>query len=289
MDVNPDQIMAAGGLSSRHLLARAFRWLNRLTIARAAAIVTLDRFMLSRLRKQSSQSAAIKIIPPWAKTKVGRVPAVDGLPFRRIYGLEGAFVIMYSGNHAIQHPLTTLLDAAALLEKEARFVFVFVGGGAGKAKVEERIAAGALNLRSLPFQPAERLRGTLGAADLHIVSMGDDAVGIVHPCKIYGAMAVGRPILFFGPQESHGGEIVRNHSIGWRVAHGDVEGAVTTIVTASGLSAIEQQAMGHQAVNAVQTNFTPVKLLAQVCDVIERTVMVDNDRRINRSLNVRPR
>jgi hypothetical protein len=28
-------------------------------------------------------------------------------------------------------------------------------------------------------------------------------VGIIHPCKIYGAMAAAKPILYFGPQPSH--------------------------------------------------------------------------------------
>jgi hypothetical protein len=27
--------------------------------------------------------------------------------------------------------------------------------------------------------------------------------GIIHPCKIYGAMTVARPILYFGPLLSH--------------------------------------------------------------------------------------
>ena len=222
-----------------------------------------------RVRGQAAGPITVNVIPPWAKTDVGRVPSEEVIDFRRTHGLENQFVVMYSGNHAIQHPLTTLLDAAARLESDPRIVFVFVGGGAGKAAVEARIAAGGRNLRSLPFQPLDSLRSSLGAADVHAVSMGDEVVGIVHPCKIYGAMAVGRPILFFGPERSHGGEIVCRHSIGWTIPHGDVDETVRAIVAAAAMEPATLALMGENAAQAVASEFSPDQLRGRVCDVIE--------------------
>jgi len=269
MDVNPDQITVTGRLTDRSLFVRLFKWMNRFTLARAANVVTLDCFMAERVRGQAAGPITVDVVPPWAKTDVGRVPPQDAAGFRQAHGLDDAFVVMYSGNHAIQHPLTTLLDAAARLESDPRIVFVFVGGGAGKAAVEARIAAGARNLRSLPFQLLDSLRSSLGAADVHAVSMGDEVVGIVHPCKIYGAMAVGRPILFFGPERSHGGEIVCGHSIGWTIPHGDVDGAVRAIVAAATMEPAALALMGENAAEAVATEFSPDRLRGRVCDVIE--------------------
>ncbi|MEO0812675.1 MAG: hypothetical protein AAFY60_07415, partial [Myxococcota bacterium] len=74
----------------------------------------------------------------------------------------------------------------------------------------------------------ENLRYSLSAADLHVVTMGDAMVGITHPCKIYTAMAVGRPLLAVAPERSHVGRIVSEGG-GWRVDQGDVDGAVTAI------------------------------------------------------------
>ena len=258
-----------GRLTDRSLFVRLFKWMNRFTLARAANVVTLDRFMAERVRGQATGPITVDVVPPWAKTDVGRVPPGDAAGFRRTHGLHDAFVVMYSGNHAIQHPLTTLLDAAVRLESDPRIVFVFVGGGAGKAAVEARIAAGARNLRSLPFQLLDSLRSSLGAADVHAVSMGDEVVGIVHPCKIYGAMAVGRPILFFGPERSHGGEIVCGHSIGWTIPHGDVDGAVRAIVAAATMEPAALALMGENAAESVATEFSPDRLRGRVCDVIE--------------------
>jgi colanic acid biosynthesis glycosyl transferase WcaI len=269
MDVNPDQIAVTGRLTDRSLFVRLFKWMNRFTLARAANVVTLDRFMAERVRGQAAGPITVDVVPPWAKTDVGRVPPNDAAGFRRVHGLHDAFVVMYSGNHAIQHPLTTLLNAARRLENDPRFMFVFVGGGAGKAEVESRIAAGAKNLRSLPFQPLDSLRSSLGAADVHAVSMGDEVVGIVHPCKIYGAMAVGRPILFFGPERSHGGEIVCGHSIGWTITHGDVDGAVRAILAAATMEPAARARLGESAAEAIATEFSPDRLRGRVCDVIE--------------------
>ena len=269
MDVNPDQIAVTGRLTDRSLFVRLFNRMNRFTLARAASVVTLDRFMADRVRGQAAGPITVNVIPPWAKTDVGRVPSEEVIDFRRTHGLENQFVVMYSGNHAIQHPLTTILDAAARLEHDPGIVFVFVGGGAGKAAVEARIAAGARNLRSLPFQPLDSLRSSLGAADVHVVSMGDEVVGIVHPCKIYGAMAVGRPILFFGPERSHGGEIVCRHSIGWTIPHGDVDETVRAIVAAAAMEPATLALMGENAAQAVASEFSPDHLRGRVCDVIE--------------------
>src|SRR5204863_7909491 len=111
---------------------------------------------------------------------------------------------MYSGNHSPSNPLATLLHAAVHFKDDPTLRFLFVGGGLGKKEVEAVIAEHQLmNALSLPYQPLADLRYSLSAADIHVVSLGLDMVGIIHPCKIYGAMAVAKPTLSFGPRPSH--------------------------------------------------------------------------------------
>src|SRR4029079_557933 len=105
-----------------------------------------------------------------------------------------------------------------------------VGGGNGKKEVEEHIAKHSLkNVISLPYQPLSELRYSLSAADVHVVSLGSDMVGIVHPCKIYGAMSVGRPILFLGPSPSHVSDILDETGIGEKITHAYVQSAIAAI------------------------------------------------------------
>src|SRR5258706_16118319 len=148
--------------------------------------------------------------------------------------------------------------------------FLLVGGGLGKREVEQVIAEHKLsNALSLPYQPLADLRYSLSAADVHVVSLGEDMVGIIHPCKIYGAMAVARPILFFGPKPSHVSDLLDQHHIGWPVTHGDVEGAVAAISRARQTPASELAVMGDRARQVLQASLSQAMLPARLCARLE--------------------
>lgn len=271
MDLNPDQMVAAGKLGPRSVLVQLFNWMNQKTVSQASRVVVLDDFMRSRLeRKHHNDDGKVRVIPPWSQAEPAEATIAMREEFRRRHGLQGKFVIMYAGNHAIQHPLDTLLDAAQSFATENNVIFLFIGGGAGKAVVENRIALGATNVRSLPYQPLDWLAASLATADLHVVSMGNDVVGIVHPCKIYGVMAVGRPILFFGPNESHAGRLVGPRRLGWRVAHGDVEAAVSAIREAIAMPPDELAECGARGAIAARESFSRAALIAALCDEVEQ-------------------
>lgn len=278
MDLNPDQMIAAGKLSSRSLPARVFDGINRATLRRARDVVILDRFMSHRLLAKLPVESKVRVIPPWPHEDHLATKPAQRNAFRVAQGWGDAFVIMYSGNHALQHPLETLLDAARHFESAPNLLFVFIGGGAGKTAVERRIAAGATNLRSLPYQPLERLGDSLSAADVHVVSMGDDMVGIVHPCKVYGAMSVAKPILYFGPRDSHIGDILTEHPVGEHVPHGDVAAAVNAIKRLQGLNPQQRAEHGNRAAQVAATTYSRSQLLGQFCDLLQASCSGINQR-----------
>ena len=178
---------------------------------------------------------------------------------------------MYSGNHAITSPLTTLLAAIRSMGDTGRLQFVSIGGGAGKAEVERLIAdRPELPVRSLPYQPRESLPFSLAAADVHVVSLADEAVGLVHPCKLYGAMAVGRPVIAIAPADSYIGEIVAAHGIGWRVSHGDVAGMEAVLQEVQEAGSARLHLMGETAKEVASRVFPRGQAVATVCNVIDR-------------------
>jgi hypothetical protein len=111
---------------------------------------------------------------------------------------------MYSGNHSPVHPLDMLLETAHRLQADPRFCFVFVGGGSefGRLRAISK-DLGLANVKFLPYQPIESLSGSLSAADLHAVVLGSAMVGTIHPSKLYNILAVGSPVLYVGPEQSH--------------------------------------------------------------------------------------
>jgi colanic acid biosynthesis glycosyl transferase WcaI len=276
MDLNPDQIVALGGLAADAPPVRALDWLNTEALERAAHVVTLDRFMAERVRAKRDVGDKLRVLPPWPHVHTdAALPERSTSPFREEHDFGDARVVMYSGNLSPVHPVTTLLDAAqqlqdARLHDAPRLLFVFVGGGAGREQIERAILERRMaNLRVLPYQPIAALPESLSAADVHVVTMGNAMVGIAHPSKIYGAMAVGRPILAFAPKTSHVAELVTSERLGWVIAHGDVEGAVralSEIATAPDAILAE---MGARARDVVRSRFDRDALIERFCDALE--------------------
>lgn len=269
MDVNPDQIVALGMARPGSLPVRVFDWINREVLSRADEVIVLDRFMAARINQKVDVRLKTSILPPWPAEDPGEVVVHEANPFRLRHGLGGKVVVMYSGNHGPSHPVSTVLAAAVRLQDEPRLLFMFVGGGVGKEEVE---ATPGTNIVSLPYQRQEDLRYSLAAADVHLVTMGDAVRGIVHPSKVYGAMAVGRPILLVGPDENHVSEIIDAFANGWHIRHGDVEGAVGALRKIAAMSRGDLAAMGQRGRDALRSTGGKSGAVGRVCDVLEKDV-----------------
>jgi colanic acid biosynthesis glycosyl transferase WcaI len=276
MDLNPDQLIALGKLKPTDLAARFLEAVNRLILRESSLIVALDRFMADRLETRGPLRHKMLVLPPWPHEdhmETDATPSPGENPFRARHGLGGKFVIMYSGNHSPSNPLATLLKAAVHFKDDPDVRFLFVGGGSGKREVEAAIAEHHLaNSVSLPYQPLSELKYSLSAADVHVVALGDDMVGIIHPCKIYGAMAVGRPILYFGPRPSHVTDLLDVHGIGLPVAHGDVAGAIEAIDRFRSSPPAEMQRMGDTAKSVLRQTLGQQAQCAKFCDHLEQAL-----------------
>lgn len=102
--------------------------------------------------------------------------------------------------------------------------------------------------------------------------MGEDTVGIVHPCKIYSALYVGCPILLISPYECPAAEIVRDLNAGWQVEHGDDSATKDTILKIHRLSADERQSFGEQGAAGVRQHYSRERLLGLLTSFISSDV-----------------
>lgn len=270
MDLNPDQMIVTGKLRATSLLARAFDWMNVFTLKRAAAVIALDEFMAARLTAKRDVGEKLHVIPPWAHENHLEVVAHDANPFRTEHGLADKFVVMYSGNAGITSPLDTLLESASRLRDDDRIRFVFIGGGVVKKRIDALVATEKPpNIVSLPYQPLDRIKYSLSAADVHVVSIAPEAVGVVHPCKIYGAMALGKPVLALAPRNSHAGDIISRHGCGWICEHGDADSLVALLLRLRDTAPSTHADSGMRGRRAMDTTFSQSQLCTAVCRCIE--------------------
>jgi len=260
MDLNPDEAIAAGWLDEKSLTSRVLQRMLNYSFNVASRTVVLDRFMKERVIAKGFDPARIAIVPPWSHDDHVQYSAAGREEFRRKHGLAEEFVVMYSGNHSPCHPLDTLLDAARALKERCEIVFCFIGGGSEQLKVRELATQHRLaNVKCLPYQPLNELSSSLSAADLHVVVMGDEFVGIVHPCKVYNIMSVGAPTLYIGPTPSHVTDIASQQQGRFFLTnHRDVDGVVKAVLEAT------QRDERQPAIS-----FAKHILLPQLIDVIE--------------------
>ena len=267
MDINPDQAVALGLIGRNSLPAHFLSWVNGRLVNHAQRIVCLDMDMTRRLGNPEH----VTIIAPWPlEGDLQVIPDAEN-SFIVEHALVGKFVFMYSGNHSLVHPLTTLLDGVEMMRKGDECVFAFIGGGRGKAEIEERAMKLGPRLLVLPYQPLERIKYSLSAADVQVVSFGDEMPGIVHPCKFYAALAMGQPILLLGPKDSALGKIVVEQRVGWCVAHGDTEEMARLLESIIVQPRNELSAIGDRAKELAARHYSRERLRGEFCDVLERS------------------
>ena len=215
MDLNPDEGVELGWVRENSPIARILQSLLKFSLRHSDQIVALDRFMRERILRKGISADRVTVIPPWPHDDDIRYDEAGREAFRKRHGLTDKFVVMYSGNHSACHPLDTLLNTALRLEREKKISFCFVGGGSEFQKVKDFAQRHSLaNILCLPYQPRTELSGSLSAADLHVVVMGDAFKGLVHPCKVYNIIAIGASFLYIGPEESHVSDLMQRFTNG---------------------------------------------------------------------------
>ncbi|MCF6354600.1 MAG: glycosyltransferase family 4 protein [Candidatus Polarisedimenticolaceae bacterium] len=212
-------------------LGRILVRLRNRSLQQAKCNIVLGELMRQRLVAEGIPEGQIRVVHNWADGEaITPLPQAQN-PLRREWGLEGKFVVGYSGNLGRAHEFTTLLDAAESLQKQKQIVFLFIGGGPQLAKVQEVVQSRGLgNCVFRPYQPRERLRESLGVADLHLVVLRPELEGLIVPSKFYGIAAAGRPTIYVGDPQGEVAQIVTRGDAGIAVVIGNGTGLAEQIV-----------------------------------------------------------
>lgn len=230
-DVFPEVATAIGirGIAPVEPILRALRNFSMRT---ARYNVVLGLRMAERISAQGIPDDKISVIHNWSDEAL--ITPIDGNSnhLRQEWGLEGKFVVEYSGNMGRAHEFTTIIDAATLLKKRSDIRFVFIGGGAKADYIVEEIAQRKLsNFDFKPYQPRDQLVYSLGAADLHLISLLPALEGLIVPSKFYGIAATGRPTLYVGDPRGEIPAILVQADCGHTVQPGEAAALADYIVT----------------------------------------------------------
>lgn len=237
-DVFPEVATALGMKAMQGKLGDILLAVRNSSLRSASMNVVLGERMRLHVVGQGVASDKVCIIHNWADGNAIQPSVSTGL--RRAWGLEGKFVVGYSGNIGRAHDLDTILGAAELLKDDHSIAFLFIGGGHGKEMIEQVVQDKVLNnVQFRPYQPRESLKESLGLPDVHLVTLKPELEGLIVPSKFYGIAAAGRGVLFVGDPQGEIGKIVEAANCGKTVAIGEHEklaGYISKLKNETGLA-----------------------------------------------------
>ncbi|TLY41861.1 MAG: glycosyltransferase family 4 protein [Nitrospirae bacterium] len=213
-DVFPEIAVRADTLREG-LRARLLRWAANWSLRSSDRVIVVGRCMERCLLAFGLQRDRLVLIPNWADGDHLTPVAPEDNWFRKQHGLEGQIVVMYSGNLGVVHETEALIPLIHYLRGIREVCFLFVGEGQGKTRLQNWASQEKLeSVRFLRYQNKEHLRYSLSAGDIHLVTLRSKMEGLSVPSKVYGIMAVGRPVVFIGPDGSEVASLVRESGCG---------------------------------------------------------------------------
>jgi glycosyltransferase involved in cell wall biosynthesis len=184
-------------------------------LGRADRIVAIGETMRRRLVEKGAPPGRLRVIPNWVDTRE-LTPQPRDNEWARQHELADRFVVMHSGNVGHAQDLDSLVRSATFLRDRDELRIVIAGFGARHAEmvglarrleVEETV-------RFLPYQKRSRLPLSLSSADVHVVGLAKGLSGYVVPSRLYGVLAVGRPVIVAAEDESETARLVREVGCG---------------------------------------------------------------------------
>lgn len=205
-DFNPEQVLAVGYTKSK-LITDAMMWFDKFSCKRSDLIITVGRDLVETVENRFKGKKVPKtvMINNWIdeneiyplNERNERVVA-----FKKKYGLDGKFVIMYSGNIGLYYDLENLMKVVERIKPGTKtadgreVVFAFVGAGSVLDKlvlyVKERHMD---NVVFIPYQDKADLIYSLNAGDVHWCVNAKGIKGVSCPSKYYGLASAARPVI----------------------------------------------------------------------------------------------
>lgn len=210
-DFNPEQTMAVN-YSKNKLILKAMMVADKFSCRHSDLVITVGRDLVETLKNRFKNHNVPKhvMINNWINEKeVYPLPADDErvCAFKKKYGLEDKFVIMYSGNIGLYYDLEKLIKVLKQFRKGytlkgvyeegpktsdgREIVFAFVGAGSVLDKLVLYTKKHHFkNVVFIPYQDKADLIYSLNAGDVHWCVNAKGIKGVSCPSNVYLKLSV---------------------------------------------------------------------------------------------------
>lgn len=229
-DILPEAAVHVGLLRNKTMI-RVLEGLEKFSYRTAHTISVIADGFVDNLVNKGVPAQKITCIPNWVDTQFIRPLDKEENAFRKAHGLDGKFVIMYSGNIALTQGLETVVEAAVRLQQHPDIAFVIVGEPKAIAKLQEYCnTCGVTNVHLLPFQPRAKLPEMLAAADVGLIVQKRNVVSFNMPSKTQVLLASGRAIVASVPSTGSAAKAIEKSRGGIVVAPENPEALAASVL-----------------------------------------------------------
>jgi colanic acid biosynthesis glycosyl transferase WcaI len=184
-------------------------------------IAISDKFVESLERWRVDQRK-LRVVPNWAPlSEIYPVGKDNG--WARRHALQDKLVALYTGTLGLKHDPALLLDLAQAGRPHGIHVVVVSEGAGVDWLAEKKQALDVGNLVLLPFQSMELYPEVLGAGDILLAMVGEEAATFSVPSKILSYLAAGKPIVASIAETNDAANMIRTAQAGFVVVPGDAQ------------------------------------------------------------------
>ncbi len=186
------------------------------------------------------------------------------ISFREKYNLENKFIMFFGGVIGPAQGLDFAVKVAKEVADLKDLVFLFVGDGSEKPKIEKM--AEKLNLKNIitkPFVSKEEYPYLVKDVDVGLVCLDGNNKTSFIPSKMLGYMAASKPIVAFLNKESDGFAFINKANCGYAVEAGNLKEAVNTVRKIYG-ERNKLKILGDNGFNYASENLTIEKIIKEL-------------------------
>jgi colanic acid biosynthesis glycosyl transferase WcaI len=225
-DLYPEAAFAEGILNRQSILAQFMHVILKRAYSACDLVVDLGPCMRDLLLRYNP-SLRVATIVPWALEESPHALPISTSERLALFD-DFRLGLLYSGSFGRAHSYEPILSLVRLLKTDDVCLTFSVRGN----RLEELRAAilpDDSNIRFVPFTASEYLSTRLSSADVHVVTLREEWTGAVVPSKFFGALAIGRPVLFCGSRNSAVARWIEQFELGWVLNQENIDEVATSI------------------------------------------------------------
>ncbi|MGO4293674.1 glycosyltransferase family 4 protein [Chitinophaga sp. RAB17] len=201
-----------------------FKRLEINLLKKSSHVISITQDFNHLFRKWKIHPNLVTCIPNWAPIR--EITLMDkNNQWARQHQVMDKTCIIYSGTLGLKHNPAMLSAAAAYFSKHKDVVFIVISEGLGAAFLQKEKEQQQLdNLLLLPFQHFRDMSQVLGAADILLGILENDAGIYSVPSKVLTYLCAQKPIVLAIPPSNLSAAIVLENKAGYCTAPDDHQG-----------------------------------------------------------------